>query len=274
MLTRDVEHQILELVQKRPCTIQEVAQTLGRNWRTADKYVERIAQESGLIATRTFRKGSRGALKVVYWNALDKQTGSAYQQRLLNRILIGRQKEDFSSFDIYQFVPEETREALVLDDESKADPCEMLRRAGEQLLSLSGNLSWLDLYPKAWDCIEELARRHVSIKVLTRVDVTSAEKTERLLAINERVGWDAIAIRHAEHPLRAIIIDDRLVSIKEVLSPSLSPYKELSHKMIIFYRISDHDWVVWMQKVFWHLWEQSIDAQMRIDALKALTKTN
>lgn len=268
--TREVEKTILNHVQKEPCTIQDIAQLLSRNWRTANSYVERAAQETGLIAIKTFRKGSQGALKLVYWNALDSQTGSAYQQGLLKKIVAGRAKEDFSAFDIYQFVSDDKREARVKEEEEQASPSSLLRMTGEQFLSFSGNLSWIDLYPDTWKELEDMARRRVSIKVLTRIDVTSLEKTKRLLAINERVGWDAIAIRHAEHPLRAMIIDDRLASLKEVLTPSRSQYKELKKKMFIFYRISDEEWVRWLQQVFWNIWEHSVDAETRLQALATI----
>ncbi|MBR9703160.1 hypothetical protein GOV10_03930, partial [Candidatus Woesearchaeota archaeon] len=264
------EKQILDYVQKQPCTINDIAMLLGRNWRTANSYVERAAQETGLIAIKVFRKGSRGALKIVYWSALDSQTGSAHQKALLKRIVAGRTKEDFSAFDIYQFVSEDKREARVKEEEEQASPSSLLEKAGEQFLSFSGNLSWIDLYPDTWQQLEDMAKRHVSIKVLTRIDLTSKEKTEKLLAINERVGWDAVAVRHAEHPLRAMIIDDRLASIKEVLSPNLSQYKELKKKLFIFYRIRDEDWVRWLQQVFWNIWEHSVDAETRLKALATI----
>src|SRR3989344_1562616 len=103
-LQKESKDTILQAIQQKPRTVQEIAQVIAKNWRTADRYVEIIAEETGLIATSVFREGSRGSLKVVYWNALEKAKGSAYQERLLQKIVQGRRKEDFSPLDIYKFV--------------------------------------------------------------------------------------------------------------------------------------------------------------------------
>ncbi|MBI4141804.1 hypothetical protein HY484_02695, partial [Candidatus Woesearchaeota archaeon] len=102
MLTKETTDKILDFVRQKPRTVQEIRHLLQKNWRTADRYVDTISQETGLISTRTFREGSRGALKIVFWNSIDTAKGSAYQERLLQRILHGKHKEDFSPFDIYQ----------------------------------------------------------------------------------------------------------------------------------------------------------------------------
>ncbi len=268
--TRETERAILDFVRQAPRSINELAHRLGRNWRTADTYVERAARETGLVATKVFRGGTRGALKIVYWNALDERTASASQAALLQRILSSRRKEEFSALDIYQFVPDKRREVRVVKREALASPSSLLRKTSQQFLSLSGNLSWLNLYPDAWRELEQMAGRRVSIKILTRIDLTSQQKTEQLLAINQRVGWDAIAIRHAEQPLRAMILDDHLASLKEVLSPDTSAYKELKEELFLFYRISDEEWVRWLQQVFWKIWESSVSAATRLEALANL----
>lgn len=273
MVSREDERKIIDYVQQQPCTIQEIARLVQRNWRTADNYVADIARHTGLIATRTFREGTRGALKIVYWNALDKQHQTTYQARLLERILAGRQKEDFSAFDIYQFVNDKHRSADVVSEENQIGPDELLKMVGEQWFSLSGNLSWLRLYPNVLKQFEKLAHKRIAIKIITRIDMTSADLTRKLLAINERVGWDAIAVRHAEQPLRAIIVDNRIASLKEVLSPKFPQYRELEKKTYIFYRINEEEWVSWLQKVFWAIWETSVDAKIRLDALETLNRS-
>jgi hypothetical protein len=272
MLDKAVTDRILDFVRQKPRTVQEVAALLERNWRTADRYADQLAAETGLIATRTFREGTRGALKVVFWNALDRAKGSAHQERLVQKILAGRLKEDFSPFDIYQFVAPQKREALLEHMEfsgkygMKFD--ELLGRTRRQLLIFSGNLSWMEYGPRMLETLTKLAKDKVSIKVLTRVDVTSQKNTEAALALNHRVGWDAVEVRHCEQPLRAVIIDDELLSIKEVLSPE--QYRELEKKTFIFYRIRDPEWIGWAQKVFWHLWGQSVDARDRLTALESI----
>ncbi len=275
MLEKATTLQILEFVRQKPRTIQEIAHLLDKNWRTANRYVEQIALEGGQIAVRTFREGSPGALKLAYWNALEPGKGSAYQERLLQKVLDGRKKEDFAPFDIYQFVPESHREAYLSDTEHSTHPLikydDLLLKAQHQLLFFSGNLSWMELGHNRKKTIEQLAERNISTKVLTRVDITSQKNTSEMLDLNQRTGWDAIEIRHCEQPLRAVIIDDHYASIKEVLNPQY--IRELKKKTYIFYKIKDPEWVNWLQKVFWHLWNQSIDAKKRLEALKTLQST-
>lgn len=270
MIDKKIIDMILDFVRQKPRTIQEISKLLQKNWRTAERYVDKIIEETGLIAIRTFREGTKGALKIAFWNALEKTQGSAYQQRLLQLILQGRHKEDFSSMDIYQFIPKEKREAFIEHTEISNHPKikydTLLGHATKQVLFFSGNLSWLDTWPNAIKILEKAAKKGISIKIITRVDIVSQKNIEKLLNINQRTGKDAVQIRYCEQPLRALIIDDSLASLKEVLTPAHN--KELKKNMFMYYVIEDAEWISWLQKVFWQLWGQSIDAQTRIDALK------
>src|SRR3989338_6077522 len=215
MLEKTVRNQILDIVHQKPCSVQEIALAIQKNWRTADRYIEEIRQETGLIAVRTFREGSRGALKVVYWNALDRAKGSAYQERLLHKILNGKHKEDFSPFDIFQFVDQDKRQAFMETTEfSTQEPIKynsLLAQARQQILFFSGNLSWVELGPNVHKILDQQAKQKVKLKILTRVDITSRKNTQEMLLLNQRAGWDAVEIRHCEQPLRALIVDDTLV---------------------------------------------------------------
>lgn len=275
MLQKEISTKILDFVRQKPRTIQEIAFHLQKNWRTADRYIDTLALETGFISTRTFREGTRGALKIVFWNVLEHSKGTAYQERLLQKILHGTHKEDFSAFDIYQFVPLDKREAFIEESECSLHPKikydKLLASAKEQVLLFSGNLSWFDLGPEMLTTIETLAKNKISIKILTRVDITSRNKIKDALSINQRVGWDAVTIRHCEQPLRALIVDNTFMTLKEVLTPAR--HKELKKNVYLFYLIQDPEWLNWLQKVFWHLWGQSIDADSRIHALYTLKTT-
>ena len=113
---------------------------------------------------------------------------------------------------------------------------------------------------------EALARRKVAIKILTRVDLISQKKVSQLLGKNESLGWDAFQIKHCEHPLRAFLIDDKRAILKETLSPQ--QHKELSQVVYLYYQIKDYEWISWLQKVFWQLWNHSVDAEIRLQALQ------
>ena len=81
-------------VRLKPRTVQEIAQAISRNWRTANSYVEKIASESGDIAYRVLRKGTPGAVKIVYWNSLEQFHHSQAQERLFKQIETGKGKND------------------------------------------------------------------------------------------------------------------------------------------------------------------------------------
>jgi len=278
VLDNDSIKKINEFVCPKPRTIQEIAQMLGKNWRTADNYVEKIKKESGKISTRTFRKGTRGALKIVYWNSLENIHSSQVQEKLFRKLESSRNKKDFSPFDIYQYIDKDKKDVFVEQklEERKTNIREfvnLLEKSESQLLSFSGNLSYINLSfngRKIKDILMELAKKKISIKILCRVDIPAIKNIEEVLAINEKLGRQAIEIRHFEHPLRALIIDTRIARLKEILDPDDYKRGELDKKTFIFYKIYDKEWIEWMQKVFWNLFRTAMPAEKRIEEIKKI----
>jgi len=262
MLQKEIVTKVLDFVRSEPKTIQDIALLLDKNWRTADRYVEQIAQETGMIGTKIFRKGSRGALKLVYWNALEPGKGSAYQERLLQTIMTRKRKEDFSPLDIFQFVSGDARDV----GHGETDFAGLVKKAEQQVLFFSGNLSWVDTASNK--ALQALAQKHISLKILTRVDLVSKQRVKTLLAMNHRYGRDVVDIRHCEQPLRGMIVDNLVLSMKETLSPQ--QHRELKETVYLSYLIKDKEWILWMQRVFWQLWNQSIDAHTRVTALEEI----
>lgn len=279
MLDTKTIKQINDFVYVKPRTMQEIAHLLQKNWRTANSYVEKIEKETGSISTRTFREGTRGALKIVYWNNVEKIHSSEFQEKLFRKIEAGKKTEDFSPFDIYQYVDENKRNVSseMVDDESKTriqDFVNALRSAQSQVLFFSGNASFINLpygKKKIIDLIEELAKNKISIKVLTRIELPGLDNIKELTAINDRIGKEAIEIRHCEQPLRVTIIDNKLARLKEIKLPDKYKEGELKKKTFIFYEIYDEEWIEWLQKVFWNLFRTAIPAKKRLDGLKAIT---
>jgi hypothetical protein len=280
LLDKNIQKKILDFVYIKPRTIQEISQLLGKNWRTADSYVEKISKETGLIAQRTFRGGTRGALKIVFWNNVEKISSNQFQERLMKQIESTRHKEDFSPLDIYQYVDKKQKRAFseIVVDESLSktqDIEEFFARAEKQILYFSGNMSFLQLKEKKksiLDIIEAAAKRGVSIKVVARVDITGLENFKKLMEINTKLGKDMVEIRHAIHPLRGFIIDDKEIRLKEEKVPSKYKIGELTQKTRIFYEIYDEEWVAWLQKVFWNLFSTSIDSNIRVKDLEMIKK--
>lgn len=278
MLDTKTIKKINDFVYSKPRSINEIASLIERNWRTADSYVDKISKELGTISTRTFRGGTRGALKVVYWNNVEKIHSSEFQERLFKRIEAAKGKNEFSPFDIYQYVPDEHRYAF-LEEQSdniitkKQNLVNLLRSAEHQILIFSGNLSWVTAKQGKEDIInilEEAAERNISIKILCKVDVESIDNIKKMLELNYKLKKDLIEIRHAEQPFRAFVIDDKIARFKEIKHYEVKTKK--SDKMHIFYEIRDEEWLDWIQKIFWNLFRTSIMAEKRIQDIETIEK--
>ena len=280
VLDQKITKKITDFVYAKPRSIQEIALAINKNWRTVDRYVKQIEKESGHLATRTFREGSRGALKVVYFQNLQKIASNDFQERLLNSIRLGRQKEDFSPFDIYQYVDGAKRDAfLEVQDQNKKsveqDVVSLFSSAQKQILIFSGNLSWANIKQhstKVLDVLADATKRGVSVKIVTRVDIASITNLNKVLRINDQLGREAIEIRHAEQPLRCVVIDDQLMRLKEAKSPHRYKKGELDKDTFVFYTIYDEEWVEWMQKVFYSFYSGAVDARARLSSLKSIQK--
>lgn len=277
MLDSKIAKKINDFVYQKPRTIQEISLLIKKNWRTADRYVNQIAKEHGTLSIRTFREGTRGALKIVFWNNIERIHSTEFQQRLFEQIRSGVRKSDFSPSEIYQYVDEKKKHARILTDEqynSKEnfeDYANRLKSASSQVLFFSGNLtfsniSWHD--KKILKIIEGLAEKNVPSKILTRVEVPGIENVKNILAINERIGKEMIEVRHCFHPLRTTIVDNKIATFKEVKDPKDYVGEELKKRTTILYYIYDEDWIEWLQKVFWNLFRVSVPAKKRIEDIE------
>lgn len=279
MLDDKITKKINDFVYAQPRIIIEIAQLINKNWRTADRYVEKIAKENGAIATRTFRGGTRGALKLVFWNNIEKIHSTEFQERIFKKIESGREKEDFSPMDIYQYIDCNKKKAFLevqADENAKIeqDIVSLIRGAKEQIFIFSGNLSWANAVQgkvKVLDVLEEAAKRKVAIKILTRVDIASMSNIEKVLPINEKLGREAVEVRHCEQPLRCIIIDNKIARLKEIKDPANYKKGELAKKTFIFYEIYDTEWLEWLKKVFWSLFRPAMPASKRIEEINTIT---
>lgn len=282
MLDSKLIKKICDFVYIKPRSIQEIAFHIQKNWRTADNYVEKIIKEQGNLAIRTFREGSRGALKIVYWNNVEKIHSNDFQERLFKKIETARNKSDFSPFDIYQYVSEDKRHAFLEEQSeytvtSKQDLVSAMNDSEKQLLIFSGNLSWVNAIQdkkKIIDVFEELNDRNISIKVLCQITPESLKNVKKLLEIAEKRGRKNIEIRHCEQPFRAFILDNKFVRFKESrkLDTEKTEKNNINKKSYIFYEISDTEWIEWIQKVFWNLFRTSIDAKIRIKDIESIEK--
>ena len=179
MFSNELSRKIEEFVYSKPRSMQEIASHIGKNWRTADRYVSEIENNFGTISTKVFREGTRGALKIAYWSSVEKASSSVFQEKLEEEILRAKRKEDFSAFDIFQFVNEKNKQARIETELSEEkigfqNIKSLFEKAERQLLIFSGNLSFINFRKgktEIFDIIEQLARRGIS-----RASCRSTEK--------------------------------------------------------------------------------------------------
>jgi hypothetical protein len=193
-----------------------------------------------------------------------------FQAELEESIMRGRTKYDFSGFDIFQHA--EKKEALIKrqEEEYKINRLvkfkEILMKAEKQILFFSGNLSFINLDDdeiNVFEVLEKLIRKGISIKVVCRVDIAGRDNLKKLLSLNHKYGRELIEIHHREQPLRVSIIDNKLFDMKEIKEHT-GKDKELKVKTHIFYTIMDREWVEWISRIFWKMFNSSIDAGIRM----------
>lgn len=274
MLNSEVVSKIEEFVYSKPRSVQEIAEHIGKNWRTADRYVDEIEKNFGTISTRVFRGGTRGALKIVYWSSVEKVSHSIFQEKLEQEILSVKHKEDFSAFDIYQYVPEKNRDYSVQKTESDnlEEFSKILLSAKKQVLFFSGNLSFINAKNKdreIYDILEELMKRKVTIKIICRVGLNGKDNVERVLSLNLKHGKNLIEIRYETQPLRGVVVDGKLARLIEIKVPT-GKIRELSKPAYILYNITDKSWIDWLSRLFWKRFSNSMDASKRIEQLKQI----
>jgi hypothetical protein len=279
MLDNELVKKIEGFVYSKPRSVQEVSSFINKNWRTADRYIEEIEREFGTISTRVFREGTRGALKIAFWSSIDKISSSAFQEKLEEEIMRARWKEDFSVFDIFQFVPEKAKKVSLETEKSEERAAytrisNIYNKVQKQLLIFSGNLSFIRFKDKKTgksmlDTLDSLVKKGISIKVLCRVDIAGRKNVESVLALNYKNGREMVEIRHRHHPLRATIVDRQFFDMKETKEPTGNIH-ELDKKIFIFYNIKDREWVDWATRIFWKMFNSSIDAKKRLQELQRL----
>lgn len=278
MLDNYIIKKIEDFVYLHPISIQEIAEHINKNWRTADRYIDEIKKNFGTINTRVFREGTRGALKIVYWSSIDKISHSAFQEQLEKDIFNAKTKENFSAFDIFQHIKEENKKVItkIAKDENDTDLtefAEILEKTKKTLLIFSGNLSFINLKNKKIDIfkiIEKLVKKNIAIKVICRVDIAGRRNIEKMLSLNFKYGKELIEIRHKEHPIRGFLIDNNIFRIKEIKEPT-GKIQELEKKLYIFYTIKDKDWCEWLSKIFWKMFSSSIGAKKRIEEMNKIS---
>ena len=245
MLRPSTKREIEDFVSRKPRVIQEIAELLGKNWRTADRYVDKIAEQDGTIATRVFREGTRGAIKVVYWN-IHKRVLDV-QDKLLENI------DDIKPSEILMHVDDSKKESKTVDLVDDSSPEEALipalKDAKKELLCFSKDLSWVsreENKKSVLETIRGLCERKVKVDVICKIGPDSFSDLHKLMKINDSIS-SAIDVRSSDQPLTGFVIDSEVAILEEVGEEG----------SVTFHIINDEPWVRWLKKVFLMIYERS-----------------
>ncbi|MFH1053094.1 MAG: hypothetical protein V1740_01635 [Candidatus Woesearchaeota archaeon] len=268
---------IINFVKKEPRTVQEISRLINKSWVTTDKYINDIKKRTGLVNIKVFRKGTQGALKLVYYPLIDSLLEDDIKEDLYNQIKSGRKKTDFDVMDIFQFVPESRKRSFLeiykesyQSENQKIIP--LFQQAEQVLYCFSGNISFINIKEKdikVIDILEELLKRGVMIKILCRIHIASLTNIKKIQKLMQKYPG-LIEIKHRYHPLRGFIVDDKIARLKVEEPYNLYKSGELQENTRIFYDIKDLEWVLWLQKVFWNLYRSSIEYSSRLTELEKI----
>ncbi len=267
---------VLERVKEQPRTVQEIALAVDRSWVTTEKYLQELKAKTGLINLRTFREGTQGALKIVYYTPTDMSVADEIRQSLAQRILQGQFKEDFDFMDVFQFIPETKKRAFTrLEKEEKNMTAGELakKQAQKGIIYLSGNLSFVSKkYPGNQTIVDHITReleKGVYVKILCRVNLSSLSNIEKISHLLIKYP-NQIEIRHRYQPLRGMIIDDDFARFKALENKDDYRVGELEESTRIYYELEHKEWIAWLQSVFWQMWRSSISYEKRIKEIKRI----
>jgi hypothetical protein len=272
---------IKSLVYQKPCTIQEIAQTLEKNWRTANRYVEQIMLRTGQIRVRTFREGTRGAIKIVYWNNTEKIYSTDVQEKLFKQIELGVEKSDFSPFEIYQYVDSENRTAYFEElkgEENYSYNMESLfpffDKAEREIYIFAGNCAFVHFKYKNKTMLQKIKdaiKRGVIVNVITNINLIDLSNVEKLLSLNSGSSHALVQIRHEVTPLRAYIFDNMIARLGEI-EKSTGKLGQIQNNVAVYYEIRDEAWVEWLKKMFFKKFQIGIPANKRLENIKGIRK--
>lgn len=281
VLDNQTVEKIKSLVYQKPRNINDIAIAIGKNWRTADRYVEEIMQKTGTIKTITFREGTRGALKIVYWNNTEKIYSTDIQEDLFKKIESGINKSDFSPFEIYQYMDSDKRYAYYeeIQDENKYDYrienlVPYFESAEKEVYILAGNLAFIHLKYKGksvFEYMRECVERGIIIKIISYVNIIDLDNIEKILSLNSGLNEKLVEIRHEIMPIRAYIFDNTIAKFGEI-AVGQKKKGQIQNKIALYYEFRDLDWIEWLHKLFWKKFQNAIPSNKRIENIRSIKK--
>jgi hypothetical protein len=269
----EIYQKIIFFVKDKPKTIQEVSKHIGKSWVTTEKYVQEIKKTSGTIDVRTFREGTRGALKIVYFVMKESLISDAIKEDLFNKILMGKEKQDFDALDIFQFVKDDKKKASITTIDGAHKPyLSFLSQTTNNLLIFSGNLSLLsepNTGKEVINLFENLLKQKISIKIICKISLATMKNIKLIEHLIIKYP-ELIEIHHCHQPLRGCIIDNKIARLYCEENTQLYKKGELEKNSVITYDIFDVEWVSWIENLFWYQFRNTLDYKNRLEELKKI----
>lgn len=261
-------HQIIEYVKGEPRTVQDVAKRIGKSWVTTNSYIEKIIKETGQIKIKTFRQGTQGAIKLIYYNYAGSLEEDELKSLISLHITNGRYKTDFDFMDIYQHINDKKKRSHIEKNIHDFEKYLMnyLEEAQDTVFCLSGNLSFLSR--EVLDSMEKALKRKVHIKILCRITLGSLRNISPLLTLLRKYP-QLLEVRHRFQPLRGFIIDGKAL-FREDEKKSSYREGEIIGDVQIIYEIMDQEWVDWLRQLYWHLYRPASDGVGRMKEFEKL----
>ncbi len=263
MLNEELYNSIISFVKEEPKTIQEISHFINKSWVTTEKYVKEIINQTNSLGIKHFRKGTKAALKVVYYKLFESEDN--LKKSLQNTILTSKFKYDFDFFEIFQFADDNKKKLCLKKPSISLE--KLFSSAEREILIFSGNLSFLN--KKLLLLFEKLLEKKVHIKIISRIEYADIKYIKKIDFLLKK--YPNIEVKHSRQPLRGYIIDERKALFKTAFNPILE--QNNSEKTpLVYYYLEDLKWISFLKNVFFIMWRSSIDYEFRILQLEKYLK--
>lgn len=270
MTQKDIEI-IVEFIKTEPRTIDEISKLINKSWVTTNKYVQQIISENSEIPIKIkiLRKGSYSSLKIIYFNHLEKTEIGELKKRLYSDIKKARYKNEFDFLDVFQYIKDDKKRIFAESDKdirANEKITHNLKSTQNEIYIFSGNLSFINKNGVLEE-IESCLKRKVIIRIITRINFTTAENFNKLKKFVTKYP-NNLYIKHHYQPLRGIIIDSNFARFTE--NTSSSSNDNVDGNRIYSYEIYDSDWIDWFKDVFWNIFRISANYSDRLNEIKKI----
>ncbi len=264
MLSNELYDKIVSFVKEEPKSIKEISEFIGKSWVTTEKYVNEIILKDNILGIKHFRKGTKAALKIVYYNLFESK--DSLKKSLQEKILNSNFKYEFDFFEIFQFVDDNKKKSFF--NKTPFSLKEFFSTAEKSIIIFSGNLSFLD--DSLLVVFESLLKKKVHINILSRVEYADIKNFEKISFLLKK--YPNFEVKHSRQPLRGFIVDNKKALFKTVFDPKNYKPGELDYETTIFYFFEDEKWISWLKNVFYILWKVSFNLEFRLLQLETYLK--